>query len=316
MRLNNFRKHVILIVLNLLTVYSYSQNVYLRYYSLISKAETFNEQKKYLNSSLAYDSAFKVSAKYISQNDYYNAACSFALSNKIDAAFKALTIIARQGKYADYTHIAADSDLIPLHPDHRWNNLIETIKKNEVVVKAHFNYQLVEELNQIFVDDQKYRLQMDDSLVKYGFDSNPIKLIEKKMTIQDDEDLIKIAKIIDTYGWLGEDVIGHHGNKTIFIVIQHADHATQMKYLPIMREAVKLRKANGSDLAYLEDRVAIDQGKKQIYGTQIHTNQSGKDSILPIDDEINVDVRREALGMEPLEIYALSFKIKYVLPKN
>ncbi|MBK9289300.1 MAG: hypothetical protein IPN38_16860 [Flavobacteriales bacterium] len=42
-------------------------------------------------------------------------------------------------------------------------------------------------------------------------------------------------------------------------MIQHSDQVTQEKYLPMMREAVKNGKAQGSSLALLEDRVALGQ---------------------------------------------------------
>ena len=119
--------------------------------------------------------------------------------------------------------------------------------------------------------------------------------------------------MIDKYGWLGEDVVGHHGNKTIFAVIQHADLQVQLKYLPLMRQAVKDGKAHGSDLAYLEDRVAIGLGKNQYYGTQIRYDpDTRKNQVSPIEDECQVDARRASLGMEPLEIYAKSFHILYL----
>jgi hypothetical protein len=67
---------------------------------------------------------------------------------------------------------------------------------------------------------------------------------------------------LDKYGWLGADVVGGQGNSTLFLVIQHSDQATQEKYLPMMREAVKNGKAQGSSLALLEDRAALGQRQK------------------------------------------------------
>ena len=64
-----------------------------------------------------------------------------------------------------------------------------------------------------------------------------------------------------------------------------------------MREAVKNRKARPEQLALLEDRVALAQGKKQIYGSQIHQDpKSGKYFVAPIEDEPNVNKRRAAVG--------------------
>jgi hypothetical protein len=46
------------------------------------------------------------------------------------------------------------------------------------------------------------------------------------------------------------------GNCALFFVIRHPDLKAQEKYLPMMRQAVKDGKANGSQLAMLEDTVA------------------------------------------------------------
>lgn len=59
------------------------------------------------------------------------------------------------------------------------------------------------------------------------------------------------------------EVVGNKGSTTLFLVIQHADLGTQVKYLPMVREAVKQHKAQASNLALLEDRVALGQGKNK-----------------------------------------------------
>lgn len=73
--------------------------------------------------------------------------------------------------------------------------------------------------------------------------------------------------------------------------------------------------AKGSQLALLEDRVALGQGKKQMYGSQIHrNNQTGKYFVAPIEDESNVNKRRASVGLEPLEEYVKHWSIDYKLP--
>jgi hypothetical protein len=111
---------------------------------------------------------------------------------------------------------------------------------------------------------------------------------------------------------VGADVVGRQGNTTLFLVIQHSDQATQEKYLPMMREAVKNGKAQGSDLALLEDRVALGQGKRQIYGSQI-----GRDPetqiyyVSPLEDPNNVDKRRAEVGLGPLAEYVNYWQMKW-----
>ena len=135
----------------------------------------------------------------------------------------------------------------------------------------------------------------------------------KNMEKYDDINLVKVKTIIDTYGWLGTDVIGKRGAMTLFLVVQHSDLTTQEKYLPLMKEAVKNKKANPADLALLIDRVEVGNKRPQIYGSQINAS-SGICTIEPIIDEINVNKRRKAVGLEPLEEYAKHWNITYQLP--
>ena len=134
----------------------------------------------------------------------------------------------------------------------------------------------------------------------------------KIITEKDSLNLIKVKAILDKYGWLGPDEISDQGNSTLFLVIQHSDQLTQEKYLPLMREAVKNGKAKGSSLALLEDRVALGQGKRQIYGSQIGRNQETKNYfVLPLDDPENVDKRRAEVGLGLLAEYVKRWDIKW-----
>jgi hypothetical protein len=180
------------------------------------------------------------------------------------------------------------------------------------------NYQLLTtQLDSIYTKDQKYRKMIEDVEAKHGYDSKEMKDLWKTINKNDSANLIQVADILEKYGWLGADAVGEQGNATIFLVIQHADLKTQEKYLPMMRQAVKNGKAKGSELALLEDRVAMRQGKKQIYGSQISRNQqTGKYFIAPIEDEPNVNKRRASVGLMPLEDYARHFNIEYKLPEK
>src|SRR4030095_3967706 len=139
---------------------------------------------------------------------------------------------------------------------------------------------------------------------KYGYQSPEMKEVQKKMTEQDSSDLQYVTSVIDKYGWISYDSIGYKANQALFLVIQHSDSATQEKYLPVLREAVKENKAFGHQLALLEDRVLIKRGKKQLYGSQIQCDSMGKNCwVLPIEDERNVDKRRAEVGLPPLAEY-------------
>ena len=135
------------------------------------------------------------------------------------------------------------------------------------------------------------------------------------MMVQDSLNLLRVLAILDSAGWLGPQQVGGTASQALFLVLQHADAKpdVQEAYLPVMRDAVAEGKARASELAMLEDRVAVNHGRPQIYGSQIGWTD-GKGFIRPIADEEHVNERRAAAGLEPLERYAERFDLHWSPP--
>jgi len=160
---------------------------------------------------------------------------------------------------------------------------------------------LIAILDAIYQDDQRYRQQLRGVVEKYGRESEEVKAHWKIIQHQDSINLIKIENILDEHGWLGADVIGTDGNWTLFLVIQHSNLETQKKYLPIVQEAVSKGNARAIDFALLQDRVLLESGEMQIYGTQLGVDpKTGIRYLAPLMDPDNVDKRRAEVGLPPM----------------
>ena len=132
----------------------------------------------------------------------------------------------------------------------------------------------------------------------------------------DSTNLVEMEAIISRYGWPGKSLVGSRGNQSCFLVIQHADSAAQVKYLPVMQKSVEQGESSMSDFALLQDRVLMRQEKKQIYGSQVVFDKQGNPEFYPIEDEKNVNIRRKEAGLEPIEQYAKYFNIEYNPPEE
>lgn len=280
------------------------------YKQWVSKGSDLYSAKQYKESAEAYSKAFAALGGKGYTNDRYDAACSWALAGNIDSAFINLERIASKGNFTNYSHMTTDSDLNSLHNDKRWQPLCDLVKQNKDKSEANFNKPLVATLDTIRQNDQKYRLQINGIKAKYGQESKEMKELWETIKYYDSVDLIKVITILDKYGWLGPDVVGNNGNQTLFLVIQHSDIEIQDKYLPMMREAVKNKKAQASSLALLEDRVALRHGKKQIFGSQISCDKDGC-WVSPLEDPDNVDKRRAEVGLGLLADYVKNWNIKW-----
>jgi hypothetical protein len=288
------------------------------YTRLIDEAYKLYQNKEYLKSGKKYAEAFAADGNKGFVDDRYDAACSWALANETDSSFAQLFLIAKKGNYADYDHLTNDSDLKPLYNDSRWEEIKSIIKSNKEKKETDYDKKLVAILDTIFFDDQKYRLQLSAVAEKYGWESKEVdsisndKAFKEILRITDSINTVRVTSIIDKYGWLGADVVGDLGNSTFFAVIQHSDLKTQEKYLPMMRDAVKNGKARADQLALLEDRVALKEGRRQIYGSQLGMDPITKKTyVCPLEDPGNVDARRAKVGLPPMQEYIAPAGIKW-----
>lgn len=288
-----------------------------KYAISIKEAWKLYEQKDYINSAKKYQEGFDAIDGKANPNDRYNASCSYSLAENNERAFYHLFRIANDSKYSNLGHITTDTDLDFLHKDKRWNELITIVKANKEFEEKDLDKPLVAKLEKIHTEDQKYRKQINAINEKYGWESDEMKSHWKIINEKDSINLIEIKKILDTKGWLGKDVIGRQGNSTLFLVIQHSDIDVQLKYLPMMRDAVKKGNASPSSLALLEDRVALRQGKRQIYGSQIHSDKVTQEKyVAPLIDPENVDKRRAEVGLGKLADYVGHWNLVWDVQKH
>lgn len=304
-------KKTIFICILFFSVGLFAQDIPQEYFELVKKADSLYNAKDYKNSTTVYSAAFKAMGWKGLPLDRYNAACSAALANIPDTAFFYLDRCILGG-YQNYKHISTDSDLAVLHEDKRWKTILERVQANKDKAEANLNKPLAHRLDSIHQEDQEGRKQIDGLMKKYGWESKEVQTLWKEISIKDSLNLIAVTKILDQYGWLGADEVGYEGNSTLFLVIQHSDQKTQEKYLPMMREAVKNKKAQASSLALLEDRVLLGQGKRQIYGSQIGMDKEKKTYYVDrLEDPDNVDKRRAEVGLEPLAEYVKHWDMKW-----
>jgi len=116
-----------------------------------------------------------------------------------------------------------------------------------------------------------------------------------------------LEKIVKQYGYPGFRQVGEKSANNFWLLVQHADaHLDfQRRVLGLMLAEVKRKNASPINYAYLTDRGALNTGQPEEYGTQVKYEGSGLGKAVPVSlrDPKNVNKRRAAIGMEPLESY-------------
>ena len=130
-----------------------------------------------------------------------------------------------------------------------------------------------------------------------------------KMEETDSSNLASVSRILDTYGW--PSGLSDAANKAIFLVIDHSDLKTMNKYLGLFRDAVEKGYLSMNDLVTMEDRMLMNAGKPQKYGTQAYSLvEDGKTVIYiwPVEDPDKLNQLRQSVGLSPIEDYLETVK--------
>ncbi len=240
----------------------------------------------------------------------YNYACALALDRQFEEAFYYLNI----ASIKDSSNYALnDPDFYFLIEDERWEKFKNRqIEKLEAKHGKLENLELSKELWTMGLVDQAFYYHTSVARKTKGSPFIPALWELKK--ILNKENLTRLEEIIERHGWPKKSIVGRRAANTAFLIIQHSELATQKKYLPLLKEAANNGEAKLSSLALLTDRVNLEEGNFQIYGSQIGGDpNTGEGYVFPLKDPENVDKRRAEVGLMPLEKYTSYFGIKWDL---
>lgn len=281
----------------------YAQNSV--YDSYIRQADSLFMAGEYETAAQTFSDAFQTLGWRGYPADRFDAAKAWVKAGNSDSAFFHLQrLIEKTDFLDDESRLTLEPDFEPLHNDLRWSRLQTLLFLKKDRREALRNDPLALELERMYTLDQWYRIHWDSVIALHGRKSPEFADFLRRNREQDSLNVVRMAQILDEQGWPGPDEVGEKGSKAVFLVIQHADLPVQEKYLPAMRKAVAEGKAEASNLAYLEDRVLMRQGKPQRYGSQVIADkQTGAWVLHPVEDPENLDKRRAAVGLGPIKDY-------------
>ncbi len=115
----------------------------------------------------------------------------------------------------------------------------------------------------------------------------------------------RLVEMLEVFGCPGYSLVGKEGENNYWLMVQHCDSDPdfQSRVLEKLRREVDNKNAEGRHFGLLTDRVKINSGNKQVYGTQVSYNSMGQAYPKALADSANVNKRREEVGLEPLEEY-------------
>jgi hypothetical protein len=113
-----------------------------------------------------------------------------------------------------------------------------------------------------------------------------------------------LAELVARRGWPGRAAAGIDGASAAWRILQHAigEPALMRGLFPQVCDAVACGEAEAGELAMLEDRIRVLEGRPQRYGTQYDWNDGGTAMvpIVGVDDPEHVETRRCDVGLPPM----------------
>lgn len=118
----------------------------------------------------------------------------------------------------------------------------------------------------------------------------------------------RMKEIVEQIGWPTKIMVGEEASNIAWLLVQHADHDPVFQHacLDLMKKLsdteIKIR-----NIAYLEDRVRLNENRPQLYGTQFF-GEGETYGPRPIFEIEHIEERRKQMGMEPFAEYAERMK--------
>ena len=137
-------------------------------------------------------------------------------------------------------------------------------------------------------------------------------LVSYRLVESDERASHYLENLLNEIEWVDATTFGQEASRWAFLIAQHADRNIDLQVLALERMTpfVDIGEVDKPDFAYLTDRVAINQGREQVYGSQ--TTGKCKDGLLisePIKNIETVDVRRASMELDTLDEYLSAISV-------
>lgn len=201
-----------------------------------------------------YSRLVKTADSLYRKGDYKNSGSTYS---------KAFRSAGWKGSVTDrYNAACSWADLEGLRNDPRWKPLIERVKQNKDKEEINFDKKLIRVLDSLVKEDQDKRHRLT------AFDNNQLKdnnvlrtSLINAMLETDSLNYGLLREMVKIHGFPNFDLVGERGSHNFWLLIQHQDRNPKFQ-----EEVLSKMKVD------LIDRVKVNTGQLQVYGTQMTLN--------------------------------------------
>jgi len=173
------------------------------------------------------------------------------------------------------------------------NNKTESIRYPEIAAEIEAMVKVDQDMREGAIDDEE---TWDESV--------------------DPKNTFRMKEIIEQVGWPTISKVGKAASSGAWLLVQHADKDLDFQKLCLnLMKQEPLGEVDLHDIAYLEDRVRVNSGQPQLYGTQFQQVE-GRFVSREIEDQDQVNKRRKEMGLVTLEENIEDMYVRYRIEKS
>jgi hypothetical protein len=160
-----------------------------------------------------------------------------------------------------------------------------------------YDLALKQYLEWIFERDNHDRVLWNQAANRRSESPERVEMLARRAMDTDSTNLEMVTQILAETGYPRKSQVGDFASQAVWIVVQHSDLETQKKYLPQLEEAARNGNLSPAFVAATKDRIDVNEGRPQKYGTQWGMN--GK--LSPLLDASRVNEWRQEVGLPPID---------------
>ena len=158
------------------------------------------------------------------------------------------------------------------------------------------NRTLQQELLDLIAEDERVREEL-------AADGSLFGVYHPQMEQLHRQNASRLREIIHQQGWPGITSVGTDGEEAAWRIAQHSigEPEFMRQVLQLLKSAAEKGEAPLWQIAMMEDRIRLFEGRLQLYGTSFDWDEEGLMSPYPaIENPESIDQRRAQMGLPPL----------------
>jgi VWFA-related protein len=128
-----------------------------------------------------------------------------------------------------------------------------------------------------------------------------------------DANTIRLCEILKTHGWPTTALVDREGVNAAFRILGVGTYEMQRDLLTVIATVIKTDPSQKAEFAGIYDRLRVNAGMKQLFGTQA-VSMGGFLVLYPVEDQAKLDARRAEFNLTPMGDYIKNLERIYGKP--